>query len=68
MIHPELDIILNVERQAIIIKNDKCKAWPNNDCSDKTLLKYLDRDNDCIERIKYLDVKGIGDGIEIFFK
>lgn len=58
-------VIYNRPDEAFIMKEDKNKPWPS--MSDENLLKYLDR-TDPIEKVRFTDEKGIGDGIKIFFK
>lgn len=63
----ELIIVYNMPVTAKIMKKDKNKPWPNNDCSDATLLKYLGREGEKISRVKFTDEMGIGDGIIVSF-
>lgn len=66
-LNTQLEMVKNEPDIAILKKKDKNAIWPNHDCSNDTLLNYLDR-GDEIDRARFLDIDGIGDGIEIHFK
>lgn len=61
-------IKLNRKDMAIIDKADPKKPWDNDDCSDKTLLKILNRPKDKIKRVQFVDIDGIADRIDIYFE
>lgn len=62
-----LDIVQDSSRLVIIRKKDKGAAWPNNDCSDKTLLGLVGRADETPVRVLFKDDLGIGDAICFYF-
>jgi hypothetical protein len=61
-----IQILKNERDHAIFQKEDVRETWFNHDCSDEMLLKQLGR-TDKIKRIKFEDVNGIADRLNVYF-
>lgn len=67
MLHPELTLESISNKVAFLVKKDKNKPWPDNNCSNERLLSYINKPEATVEKVRFIDVNGVGDGVKIFF-
>ena len=68
MLRTNVIIIKNTRSMVTLSKVNPKKSWNNCDCSDRALLKIIKRPEAKIERIQFVDDKGIADILEIYIK
>ena len=62
-----IQILKNNKKHAILQKTYLKESWFNHDCSDERLQKELNR-TDKIKRVRFEDVNGVGDRLNVYFE